>query len=258
MKRILLLFMVISSLIFSQENVKLKEKAKKIYENNKDAVVMMKIVIGAKAVFQGQEMPEQENKIEIPATVIDGNTGLAVSSYLCANPIERLQTQMEERGMTVESQIKDCKMRLNDGKEIPAKVVLKDKDSDLVFFLPEKLENKIPAITMPKEEKKVDIFDDVAIISKESKELNYEPEITFSKISAVIKKPRIMYSIGEMIPQDRLGCPVLDFDKGDIIGILLTKVSQETSLSTTTIPTIVIPIKDITELAKQIKIEEKK
>src|SRR4051812_14680199 len=106
-----------------------------------DAVVSVELVVTLKIKMGEREMPPREQRIEVNGTVISPS-GLTVTSLGRVD----LQATMEAlragspqgRGAEiVGSDFKEVKLRLADGKEVPARFVLKDADLDLAFMAPE-------------------------------------------------------------------------------------------------------------------------
>ena len=86
--------------------------------------------------------PRQEQKTQCAAAIIDPS-GLAVTSLTNLNPQKamakiRIRRGGETQTLELDCQVQEVKYRLTDGTEVPARIVLKDEDLDLVFLAPQK------------------------------------------------------------------------------------------------------------------------
>jgi len=107
--------------------------ARQVSETHGGAVVAVKLVINVRMIVEGRQVEEDERATEIRATVIDPS-GLAVCSLSEIDPSGQSEFMMEEDPeYRFETEVKDVKILLPDGKELAAKVVLRDKDLDLVI-----------------------------------------------------------------------------------------------------------------------------
>ena len=101
---------------------------------NQDALVTVKLVVNYNISFGGQEQ-QKESKTEAMGTVIDPS-GLTVISLTTIDPSALMKAQMRggQRDMKIDSEVKDAKIVLADNTEIPAQVVLRDKDLDVAYL----------------------------------------------------------------------------------------------------------------------------
>ena len=88
----------------------------------------------------GREMQSMDESVETVGTVIDPS-GLTVLSLGALNPGAMMNKMMGGGGsgqerMEFGSEPSDVKLRLPDGKELPARIVLRDEDLDLAFLRP--------------------------------------------------------------------------------------------------------------------------
>ena len=85
-------------------------------------------------------MQSMDESVETVGTVIDPS-GLTVLSLGALNPGAMMNKMMGGGGsgqerMEFGSEPSDVKLRLADGKELPARIVLRDEDLDLAFLRP--------------------------------------------------------------------------------------------------------------------------
>src|SRR5208337_285084 len=78
-----------------------------------------------------------EQKLQCLVAVIDPS-GLAVTSLTGLPQQTTRKLRYGSQTIEVECQVEEVKYRLNDGTELPARLVLKDEDLDLAFLAPQK------------------------------------------------------------------------------------------------------------------------
>jgi len=186
------------------------EATREIINKWQDAVITTNIVL---------EMYESERTVEALATIVDAS-GLAVLSLSNIDPA---------RGMAIsssESKVKDIKMIMPDGNEIPAKIVLRDQDLDLAFICPtEKPIKTIPAIDLTNNAEP-DIMDQIVILSRFGNVVGYASTASLGRIQAIVKKPRTLYVPDPLMGLvNGLGTPAFSLD-GKVVGILLLRVKE--------------------------------
>jgi hypothetical protein len=193
--------------------------------------------------------------------VIDAS-GLTVASYSALNPMERLAGAIRGRisgdTLKAKTELARIQMRLEDGTEVPARLVLKDKELDLAFIVPDPKEgDKVPRLTPLKfsADATARELDDVVTVSRHARDLGYQPTVTVGQITSVITKPRTMYDLS-VAP--RPGSPVFLPD-GRLLGVIITFGGDEGLTSLAAKETLVLPTSEIIKLADQArKAAEKK
>ncbi len=245
--------------------------AREIMNKYQDAVITVELTVEQGMSMLG--MRKTESKSEATGTVIDPS-GLTVLSLFSTDPSSILNLlSFDEIGgedmpdIKWESQVKDVKMIMPDGKEVPGKIVLRDKDLDLAFVRPaEKLAKPIAALDLSKEIKP-EILDQVVILNRLGKVASREPSVSLSRIQAIVKKPRTFYVPGTDAMEGGLGVPAFSLD-GKVAGVLVlrTMTSRGIGLSSLfggmsgmgMLP-VILPVEDIVEVAKQVpEVKEEK
>ncbi|MHB0997950.1 MAG: S1 family peptidase [Armatimonadota bacterium] len=224
------------------------------------SIVTVQLVVKTSISFGGEDGGKRETKSEATGTVIDPS-GLVVMSLSATSPEEALGSAMAQRpkDLKVSSQITDIKLITGDGTEIPAKIVLRDKDLDLAFIRPKsKLSAPMQAINLTKATK-LDQFDEAVILYRLGSSANRAIAGLTDRVQTVIKKPRIQYAMGISSMSASLGAPVFAMDS-NVSGMLLLRAqppgSSDSSgtfggLSGMGMMYIVLPAADIIEAAKQ-------
>ena len=196
--------------------------AKATSEKYQECVIHVKATIKIEASGLGIMMGQgKEQKVETIGTVIDPS-GLTVVSLGRLDPTSLMGGNMainvggEEKQISMDSQFSDVKMRLGDGTEVPAKLILKEPDMDLAFVIPEKNDDgkKYKYINMA-DAGTIDVLDELFTLDRFGKVLNYKPAVGKMYITGVIAKPRLIYAINDA---SDLGAPAFS-SSGKLIGI---------------------------------------
>jgi len=226
--------------------------ARKIFEDKQDCVLWVSAV--AKTTFTsegsdaaGRNIPDQENKVEALGTVIDP-TGLVVTSLSQIDPA-RMVNGRQVRGMKIDavSALKEVKVTLADGTEIPAEVVMKDVDLDLAFIRIKLDSKEAKGITL----KSVDLknsgtgsmMDSTVTITRMDEVLNRVAAVNTGEINMITKKPRVFLRAGGGVG----GCPTFLAD-GKLLGITTARLVKNRN------PVgVILPASDVLEIAEQAK-----
>src|ERR1051326_1644034 len=132
-----ILFLLFAALATPCHADDLAEKGRAIFKKNQHAVVTVQIVLKSKFSMGGQGGQSTESRQDVTGTVLDP-AGLTVLSLSATDPGQLLQSMMGdgESRFKMETELSDVKILLDDGTEVPAEVVLRDKDLDLAFIRP--------------------------------------------------------------------------------------------------------------------------
>jgi len=224
-----------------------------------DSLVTVQIAVKLH-ITSGEEQNTDEEKGETIGTIIDPS-GLIVVSLTTADPsaaIEKMGSEHDQQ-MKVSCEVVDLKIRTADGKEIPGKIVLRDKDLDLAFIRPlKKLAEPLPALNLANAATP-GLLDQIAIVYRLGNVGNRATSITLDRVQAVMQKPRTFFVPGVAAMSTRLGAPVFALD-GTPVGMLLLRTSPESSSSMSSASGgiggsnmlyVVLPAADVLDAAKQ-------
>lgn len=231
--------------------------ARKIFDTQKDSLLWISVVAKVSFTSEGatdspMNLPEQENKLEAYATVISSD-GLLVTA-LSAIDQSRLISGREittRTGSRVKLDatvdIKEVRIILPDGEEVPADVIFKDTDLDLAFiraradskqfksakFIPVDLKNSAKAV----------IAEETVTLMRADDVLNRQPSVARGQVTVLVSKPREFVRVTSAAP----GTPTFNMDS-KLLGIGTVRIVQGKQ------PTVVlIPASEVVELAEQAK-----
>ena len=194
-------------------------------------------------------MPPQEQKLEALGTII-AEDGLTVLSLNKVDPTANILSRIRSPGASVNVNYTEVMILMQDGTEVPAKLLLKDSDLDLAFVLPiEERKNEFKDVVfsrVPKQASEDDlpvILDEVVSIGKLRKTLYRQSTLRRGWVNAVIEKPRTYFVIENTSP----GTPVFN-SMGNWLGVVVYKmVSGRPS------EIVTLPATDILEIAEQVR-----
>ncbi|HUW83036.1 MAG TPA: serine protease [Phycisphaerae bacterium] len=229
------------------------DTAKQAYEQWKDAVVTVKLVRKVRMVAQGREMDTSEDESEIVGTVVH-ESGLTAASLFAADPQGAFAERWSRAGFSVDSQITQAKIVLADGKEIPGKVVLRDKDLDLMYVRPDDKSLKLKHVPI-EQGARLSVLSPVILLGRLDRSADRAPTVRVERISAVVEKPRLMYVLAMGVDSmNDFGAPVLD-EQGNPVGLMLVKLAPagagRSVLSSGFLSPVVLPAEQVAKITKQ-------
>ena len=200
--------------------------AREIVKKWQNAIVTVRVVLKMRVSVGGREMQSMDESVETVGTVIDPS-GLTVLSLGALNPGAMMNKMMgggsggQER-MEFGSEPSDVKLRLPDGKELPARIVLRDEDLDLAFLRPTtKPDKPLVAINLA-DEGRPSILDPVVVLTRLGRVGGWAPGASLQTIGAIIEKPRTFYVIES---GDAMGTPAFT-SAGKVVGLLTMRSVQ--------------------------------
>ena len=225
------------------------DTARRLYRTRQDSIVYALAVAKIEASAGAKTLPAQEQKIQAIGTVID-RSGLTVVSYSALDPGlalrgRKFRTASGTVTLQAKTDFKEVRLRLSDGTEVPAKMVLTDTDLDLAFILPDADSDEAKGAEFKPvsldASAKPDVLDEVISLGRLNKSLDRRPTVSVGRIVAVIKKPRTFYraTVGT------IGGPVFGAD-GKIVGVTVRRMVNERPSAT-----VILPAADVKEIAKQ-------
>ena len=217
-----------------------------LMKRHADAIVGVELVVTVKMKMGEREAPPSERRIEVNGTVISPG-GLTVTSLAGVDPQVQFDSLRAAQGSLrgvefVGAEFKEVKLRLADGKEVPARFVMKDADLDLAFMAPETEEagRVFPAVNLG-EAAEGQVLGNYFFVARASKSLQRVPVVRATEVLGIVEKPRRFYLLTEQSP----GTPVFD-PQGKVLGISLQHFANGRITGM-----VVLPAPDIADMAKQ-------
>ena len=236
-----------------------ENQGRAVLDKYQKTVVTVQLVTKQKISATGMGSQDNESKEEATGLVIDPS-GLVVLSLSATDPTSMMSAMAGEMAekFKIESNVSDVKILLDDGTEVPAQIVLRDKDLDLAYARPiDKPAQPMTAVDLS-QAAEPQVLDPLVSLNRLGKVAGRAYAAGLERVQAIIRKPRKMFVPGNDPTHSNLGSPMFTLD-GKIVGIVVMRtmagegrsmMSLMGGLSESVLPTIV-PAADILEGAKQ-------
>jgi hypothetical protein len=234
-----MLLVACGSPLFAGITVEEAATGRALLQRYADVVIGVELVTTLKGTVNDRPLPPQERKMEANGTVITpgGLTVLSLGSIDPRSGINMPNARIEE------PEFKEVKLRLADGTEYPARVVLKDEELDLAFVAPE----------APAEGAKLPVFPHVRLddaargevlgnyydIARGNKRVQRVPAVRLVSVTGILQKPRPFLLATDYSP----GCPVFDA-AGKLLGVSVRHIVEGRPVGM-----VILPAADIAEVA---------
>jgi len=229
----------------------LAEKGRGVFKKYERAVVTVELVQKVTISSGGRSGESQEGKSDITGTVVD-SSGLTVLALSMTDPTEMYRRMYGDR-YKAELEVTDVKILLDDGAEIPAEIVLRDKDLDLAFIRPKtKQAAPMAAVDLTKATK-ADVLDQVITLNRLGRAAGRAHSASVERISAVVQKPRTFYIPDSNMTATSSGSPAFALD-GSIVGVFVTRTITASGMAASrsdNATSIILPAEDVLKAAKQ-------
>jgi S1-C subfamily serine protease len=255
-----------STRLAAQDN---RGAARDLVKKWQEAVVNVRVVLKTRMSMGGREMQASDDPVDTVGTVIDPS-GLTVLSLGSLNPGGMLSKLMGSMGSTsggngqpsveITTEPTEVKIRLANGREMPAKIVLRDEDLDLAFLRPTtRPETPLVSIDL-RDAAKPALLDQVLVISRLGRVGGWTAGAALYDIGAIIDKPRTFYvlagggSVGSV-----MGTPAF-LASGKVVGLLTLRQIEPGRASMASMMGgseslgmlgVILPAADVLEIAGQ-------
>lgn len=198
-------------------------RGRAILEQHKDAVVTVQLVIRQRMSMMGMSAHDEESRSDVTGIVIAPD-GLTVLSLTGADPMRMFESMMPDLmgDMQMEASVTGVRLLLASGDELPARIVLRDRDLDLAFVRPA----EPPAAPLPyidlADSAAPEILDTVVVLNRLGRVLQRVHSAGFERIEAVVNRPRTLYVPSRDPNTASLGSPAFTLD-GKIVGVVLLR-----------------------------------
>lgn len=231
-------------------------QARKIFQEKQDSVIWVTGVAtlsfsAADSKDSGALPADEEVKVDSLATLID-DAGVAVAVLSQLDPSRSMnnrpvRTSRGPLNLVTTATLKDLKLILADGNEVPADIILKDEDLDLAFVRARADSKEAKGVVFHalnlKDSAAASVLDETVSITRLEETFNRAPNVFPSYINMATTKPRVFYrALGATG-----GCPTFNAD-GKLIGITATRLVKGKQPAAA-----IVPAADILEELEQVK-----
>lgn len=227
--------------------------ARKSVDAARGAIVTVEAVAKLSSAGGGDD-GKREMNVEVNGTVIDPS-GLTVLCLPDIDPSALLSQLMGAPAGDFQAEVSNVRLLMDDGTEIPAKMVLRDKEQNLAFIRPETRPATPMAFVDLKNTGVPEILDDVIVLSRMGKVGNHALRARVDRVQSVIQKPRRRYVMGTIGMGSELGGTVMSTD-GKCVGLMTLKATRagagaSQSAVAGNLAQVVVPCDDVLEVAAQ-------
>jgi hypothetical protein len=235
--------------------------ARDIVKKWHEAIVNVRIVLKMRMSMSGREMQSTDESVDTVGTVIDPS-GLTVLSLSTLNPGAMMSRMMGSMGgsqnqMGITTEPTDVKIRLADGRELAAKIVLRDEDLDLAFLRPTTAPDKPLVAVNLTESSRPAMLDEVLVLSRLGRVGGWTTLASLHSIGAIIEKPRTFFVLGGA--PSGMGTPAF-LSSGRIVGLLTVRqvdagrsgmLAMMGGTEGLGLLPVILPAEDVMDIAKQ-------
>jgi S1-C subfamily serine protease len=228
-----------------------------VHKKHQEAVVTVQLVIKNKLSMAGGPSQSNESRQEVTGTVVDPS-GLTVVSLSAIDPSQMIQNVMGGDRIKMESELGEMKLLLADGTEVPADVVLRDKDMDLAFLRPKTRPEKPMQALDLSQSGQAEILDPVLALNRLGNAAGRAYSGSAERIAAVVQRPRLFYVPDSNMTTSTLGSPAFTAD-GKVLGIILMRATKSSGSTGSSLSVqnpnytgIILPAADVLKALKQV------
>jgi S1-C subfamily serine protease len=236
--------------------------ARDVVKKWQEAVVNVRVVLKMRMSMGGREMQASDDPVDTVGTVIDPS-GLTVLSLGSLNPGAMMSKLMGAGGgngqpsVEITSEPTEVKIRLANGRELPAKIVLRDEDLDLAFLRPTtRPDTPLVALDLTDAAKPA-LLDQVLVLSRLGRVGGWTAGAALYDVGAIIEKPRTFYVLAGA--SSGMGTPAF-LTNGRVVGLLTMRQIEAGRASMASMMGgtesmgmlgVILPAADVLEIAKQ-------
>jgi hypothetical protein len=228
--------------------------ARTLHAEQHESIVWVSAVLKISMTATGSpdappNIPDQERTVDLLGTLIDAS-GLVVVSHGQLDPSHELSnrqinTRSGPMSLEATAAIKEIRVTMADGTEIPAEQIMKDQHLDLSFLRIDVDSKEAEGV----EFQAIDlgdaampgISDEVITLSRTSEVLSRVPSVAIGQVTSLVKRPRTFIRATGTV----LGCPTFTAD-GKVVGLCIRRTMKDKGAAT-----VVLPAEDVLEIADQ-------
>jgi S1-C subfamily serine protease len=237
-----------------------REAMRAVAKKWQDAIVNVRVSLKVRMSMGGREVQSMDDTVEAVATVIDPS-GLTVMSLSSLDPgammsrIMGAANQGAEK-MSIVSEPTDVRIRLSDGKELTATIVLRDQDLDLAFIRPTtKPATPLVAINLA-DAASPSTLEDLVVLGRLGRVGGWAPSASVYGVISIMERPRTFFVLNG---QPGTGMPAFRAS-GKVAGLLTIRQIDPGRMSMfgmmggsegAGVIAVVLPAADVLEIAAQ-------
>lgn len=220
---VLCLLGIASTLVAGAADTPAEATARVLHRTLADAVVIVRATVTVTVTPGDQPAQTRDRTFEQLGTVVsaEGRVLLSATSLDPAAVMDgrSVNTPAGPMKISATSQVKEAFIVLADGTEIPAKVLLSDKDLNIAVVAPVAPASTAFVAVDTASSATVEPVDQVVVLGRMEKSFNRCAKVEVDSVAAVVSKPRPLVSIHVSSP----GCPVFNA-AGKFVGLTSAKV----------------------------------
>ena len=239
MKKCIALLLTVVLPTFSGFAESTVETARSIYQQHGESLVWVLAVLDIEASAGGQQAQRQEQEIEVLGSVVH-QEGLVAVSLSQLNPTialrgRKVNTPAGPMQLETKVSYRNVRVLMEDGTEIPAKVLVTDEDIDLAVIGPDKDSEDMEEATY----KPVDLASDATLsvldpqilLYRLNKHMDRTLAVEIGQCAAVIKRPRTYYQC------TMIGAGGSVYNAaGEFVGVELNRLNKGQPVMTVVVP----------------------
>ena len=225
-----------------------------------NAIVNVRVSLKVRMSMGGREVQSMDDTVEAVGTVIEPG-GLTVMSLSSLDPGAMMSKLMGSAGgdqkMNIVSEPSDVRIRLADGRELPATIVLRDQDLDLAFIRPSnRPAEALTAVSLADGGTPM-VLEELVVLSRLGRVGGWTPAATLNSIGAIMVKPRTFFVLSGPAGT---GTPVFQAN-GKLVGLSTIRQVDPGRMSMfgmmggtegAGVMAVILPAADVLEIARQI------
>jgi len=246
-----------ASAAFAAESApKIEETARRLFKAHADSVITVRATVALTMSAGDSPSQSRDQAVEEFGTVVtaDGLVVVAASAIDPATAADGRTVNMRgsQVKLSVTSEVKEARLIMPDGAEIPATVVFKDRDLNLAYLAPEagaeeakdaKFTPIDPTSTQP-----LGVLDEVVVLSRLDKAMGRAACVECDAVRATLEKPRAYYSIHI----STTGLPVFGVS-GRFAGLTTTRFGSAGDNGGISMSPVVLPASEVVKSIAQAK-----
>ncbi len=233
---------------------KIEDTARELFKTSSEAVVTVRATVALTMSAGDNPSQSRDQSVEELGTVVNAQ-GLIMVSASAIDPATGMDGRMVNmRGnqvkLSVTSEVKEARIIMPDGTEVPATVVFKDRDLNLAFLAPEAGSEEAKDVKFHpidlKNPQNLVALDEVVLLSRLDRSMGRVASVECDYVRAVVEKPRRFLSIHLAT----VGLPVFGIS-GHFAGFTTTRFGSAGEGGSISMAPVVLPAGEVIKAITQ-------